>query len=353
MGYCFMTTSPLKTNQAVQYSYQHNMREITVRNADPSRRHLNEEVVAIDKGKNILDVLHEKEDYRNACRNHKMRSDATKMIEVMMTLSREDAKKIDLTSWKQKNVEWLKETFNVSPDGKDNVVSVIYHADESTIHMHALVVPMDNDGEFRASRWTEKRADLIKLQNTYAEKMKPLGLDRGLRRSVASHKDIRRFYTDLDKRISVEKNMEIVPGETLEQYQTRMIDYVKNLQAINMREVYEKDRQITELKTEIKEFKREHSFDEKVQMQVKTRQLEKEKEKWQGLERTYGSVKNIEVKIQTSQLLNDALVNCENTELRDSVLENIKILMKQEEERQKREKQLEKQRKFEEEIKKG
>ena len=140
--------------------------------------------------------------------------------------------------------------------------------------------------------------------------------------------------------------MEIVPGETLEQYQARMIDYVKNLQAINMREVYEKDRQITE-------FKRGHSFDEKVQMQVKAKQLEKEKEKWQGLERTYGSVKNIEEKIQTSQLLNDALVNCENTELRDSVLENIRILMKQEEERQKREKQFEKQRKFEEEIKKG
>lgn len=97
--------------------------------------------------------------------------------------------------------------------------------------------------------------------------MQTLGLNRGLRRSVSKHKDIKRFYAELNKRISVETNMEIGIGETLEQYQQRMIEYVKNLQAVNMKEVYEKDRQITEIKTELHNFKREHSLEEIVLLQ--------------------------------------------------------------------------------------
>lgn len=166
MGYRFMTTKSLKSSSAILASYLHNIRGIRVDNADPLRRHLNKELISIEKGKDILDVFHEKEAYRNQRFSNKLRANATKVIDVIM--SKEDSQNINLEAWKQKNVEWLQEIFNVSPDGKYNVVSVIYHGDESSAHINALVIPMDSDGEFRESRWRNKRQDLIRLQNSYA-----------------------------------------------------------------------------------------------------------------------------------------------------------------------------------------
>lgn len=59
----------------------------------------------------------------------------------MMTFSSKDIPKdFDFEQWKKENVEWLQSYF-----GKDNVVSAVLHMDETTPHIHAVVIPMVNE----------------------------------------------------------------------------------------------------------------------------------------------------------------------------------------------------------------
>lgn len=96
--------------------------------------------------------------YRSEFTKQRTLKTEVRAMEIVLAVPREDSVKIDLEKWKEDNVKWLQKTFNVSPDGKDNVLSVVYHGDESNAHIHAVVVPMAEDGRFLANdRWLNSR----------------------------------------------------------------------------------------------------------------------------------------------------------------------------------------------------
>jgi Plasmid recombination enzyme len=83
----------------------------------------------------------------------------------------------------------------------DRVVSVTLHLDESTVHMHVCWCGVDDTPRTRGppvrlnvGRWLDGAAKLRALQDRYAAAMAELGLERGVRRSRASHQDVRRMY---------------------------------------------------------------------------------------------------------------------------------------------------------------
>jgi hypothetical protein len=69
----------------------------------------------------------------------------------------------------------------------------VLHLDESTPHIHAIVVPKRADGKLDAAKLFGPE-QLRNLQDDYAEKMKPLGLQRGIEGSRAKHERIKTFY---------------------------------------------------------------------------------------------------------------------------------------------------------------
>jgi hypothetical protein len=94
-------------------------------------------------------------------------------------------------------VRWTKDTF-----GEANVIALAVHHDETTPHVHAIVTPIRRDqrGKVRlsASHWMNGTRKLSALQDSFAEAMAPLGLQRGARGTCAKHVTISRMYERME-----------------------------------------------------------------------------------------------------------------------------------------------------------
>lgn len=109
-----------------------------------------------------------------------LRKDAIWSVNTMLTGSHEDMKKIGdnpnlLQDWITSNLEWCEQQF-----GRDNIVRFTVHLDEKTPHIHCVWCPITEDGRLSAQEWIGNSKKLEALQSSYAEKMKPFGLERGI-----------------------------------------------------------------------------------------------------------------------------------------------------------------------------
>ena len=167
-------------------------KEHSFENADPTRTHLNREMVQ-DKYKNIslpeAIALRIKEGYN--CRTKggelkKIYTDAIKFVELNLSGSHERMKEIEknpvlLDAWYKENFEFAKAKY-----GEENIVRFTLHLDETTPHIHCLFIPLTPDGRLCANDLVKKK-DLYELQDNYAEKMHHYGLERGERGSDKVH----------------------------------------------------------------------------------------------------------------------------------------------------------------------
>ncbi len=237
MGYCFMTTEKVKTLGALKSKFKHNYRTILVDNADPELMHLNEELISLPKDENgkqkdYIDFFHDRINELEYYKDHKIRSDQNCAIEVVTTFSRDD--EIDIEAWKQKNVEWIQQTFNRAKDNKNNIASIMFHADEpGNVHCHAIIIPIDDRGHLNAKFYTDGSKELRKLQNTYAKSMEEFGLERGLEGGQMKHRQIKKFYADLNRAMVLP---DVIPFEVASDYRNRCINEIETLQAAAKRE---------------------------------------------------------------------------------------------------------------------
>ena len=146
--------------------------------------------------------------------------------------------RLDINKWKEANRKFFEDYF-----GKENVVSMIVHYDEHSPHIHTLIIPAvkkkkkhPNGHEYEewtldAKGFTGGNAAMLKLQKTYAEYMKPLGLKKGksLKKEKANYEDINKFYQNITKasNFSLPKKKK---DETLEEYVERATIIVREEQ---------------------------------------------------------------------------------------------------------------------------
>lgn len=142
-------------------------------------------------------------------------------------------------AFKANAIEWLNERY-----GKENVVNVTVHLDETTPHIHAIVVPIDNKGKLNARGFFGGRDKMREMQDSYAQKMKPLGLVRGIEGSKAQHTTIKEFYgmlktpeSDLKAIRDVLSNREgkllTLANKTLQEEKKKALKYGEVLNKIN------------------------------------------------------------------------------------------------------------------------
>lgn len=94
-------------------------------------------------------------------------------------------------AWARITLAWAKRQW------PDQLASAVLHLDEQTPHIHLLVVPRTNkpDGGWRLnSKALFDRQRLRDLQTAYGEAVAPLGIQRGLPGSMATHTTVRQFY---------------------------------------------------------------------------------------------------------------------------------------------------------------
>ena len=269
MGYVVLHLDKSPSNEAAMTA--HIARTQMPPNADPSRTHLNRELIAFPEG--VADRT-QAINYRlaHAGLTRKIGKNQVKVIRVMLTGSPEDMKRIEaerkLDQWCADNLAWLNKTF-----GADNVVSAVLHLDESTPHIHAAVVPIVT-GERRKvkekripdkpgkKKYRKKNPDAIRLcnddvmsrvklkeyQDTYAEAMAGYGLQRGIDGSVARHISTQEFYRNA---IAGQKNLQdnIDALLRIEEQKRQAVERLKQ-QEQEARTGYEQAKAMREHKTE-------------------------------------------------------------------------------------------------------
>ena len=189
-AYCILRAEKLSEIGNVASSAKHTFREMPTPNADPRRTHLNKTWGAQNAAAVCQAV--------KARLPAKRRRDAVLCIEYLITASPEWFKTAPV---KQQNgyfgaaVKWLE-----ARHGKFNVVCVNMQLDETSPHLVAYVVPLTKDGRLSAKDFLGGRKVLSQMQTEFWEQIgKPVGLQRGVEGSKASHTTAKQFAAALQK----------------------------------------------------------------------------------------------------------------------------------------------------------
>lgn len=202
IDYAIMRCKKLKSRACVTAALDHLYRERDVPNADPVRFPLN----IYKLGKSTDETC----DRIDALLPAKRRRDAVTVVEYLMTASPQ--------WWKKASREEQRKFFEVSAKwlvdkyGKENIVALGVHRDETSPHVSAFVVPITKDGRLSAKEYIGGRQKLRADQNSFAQAMEPLHLHRGVEGSKATHKTIKKYYGEMAK---MEETIELNVSEAL------------------------------------------------------------------------------------------------------------------------------------------
>lgn len=186
MKYAILRTQKLKSTGSVWRSLKHSFREQPTPNAEPEKASQNQHLGATSAAEamqKVRDRLPEKR-----------RKDAVLAIEYLITASPEAMEKMGAqgrNDYFNDSLKWLRKKH-----GSANVVYTGIHKDESTPHMYAYVIPLDQStGRLNARRWLGGAKALSDMQTEFAQEVGARhGLERGIKGSRAKHERVRRHY---------------------------------------------------------------------------------------------------------------------------------------------------------------
>lgn len=185
-SFAILRTAKIKTLGNMGASLQHTFRERDTPNADPRKRVDNTILTGRETAAEVLKAWHQRAP-------EKIRKNAVHGLEYfiggspekMHAMSREQQYQYfaDALAWLEKR------------HGKENILSAVIHRDETTPHMTVMTIPLDDKGKLNARRFVGSRKDLSELQTGFAAEVGAShGLERGQRRSTATHERVQRIY---------------------------------------------------------------------------------------------------------------------------------------------------------------
>jgi translation initiation factor 2 beta subunit (eIF-2beta)/eIF-5 len=217
MAYAILRAAKISGKANVASCGNHIERSRETINADPDLTPMNTTLVG--SGYMYQDIMN-----RLNSSGVTIRKNAVLAVEFMITASPEYfrmEKKYDEETQKYSlygNAKGTKEFFEASRSwleqhvGKENLINFTIHYDEQTPHAHAVITPLlkNEDGKERLSArdLMGSRAQLSGMQDSFAEAVKHLGLDRGIKGSKAKHTSIKEFYARVNS--TVEYSPEVV-----------------------------------------------------------------------------------------------------------------------------------------------
>lgn len=227
MGFIIGRFEKIKKNiSALAEADRHNNRDKNYSlcsNIDNERTELNEHYVYNDWGLSVVDTY-------NKCikkLKRKPRKDHIMAFELFFGYSPES--EVNVEEFKNKVIKYMQKKFEGCPFCLD------LHLDETTPHIHCIVIPCKLKGEeykFCGSDYRSKKEHLYQFQDEiYREIGEPLGLIRGVKGSKAKHKKIQEFYEEEAQQLHEEWVSAIEQKEF--EYQEAYDLYEKNLKLID------------------------------------------------------------------------------------------------------------------------
>jgi hypothetical protein len=191
--YAILRISKIKSFGSLSGSSKHVNRDRETPNADENKTPDNEVLIGTnDPEQDVKNRLAE-------AGINKIRKNGVIAVDFVLTASPEYFRPDDperagywhqdrLDAWKEKTIQHLKNEY-----GK-NLVNATLHLDESTPHIHAYMVPINEKGRLTARDFFGRRDQLVTIQDKYAEVTASLGLERGERGSKAKHTSLKQYY---------------------------------------------------------------------------------------------------------------------------------------------------------------
>jgi len=187
--YAIMRVEKIKTLGAVAAMGSHSERTRETLNADPAR--CGDNVRLVGDG-DVVGAVQARLDTVP-----RIRSDSVLALDVFMGASKDWYDQQDAATkatWQASSLAWVRATY-----GAENVVGAWLHADETTPHIAALVTPITPEGRLNAHYFTGSASQLRAQQDSYARAVEPLGLERGVKGSVADHQTVKEFYAKIEQ----------------------------------------------------------------------------------------------------------------------------------------------------------
>jgi Plasmid recombination enzyme len=146
----------------------------------------------------LSEVVHNK--IHSVEQRRKIRPDAVYAVEILLTASPEYFRPNDpskygdyqvgkLDAWVKTSKDWLQQEYG------NRIVRAELHLDEATPHIHAYLVPTDDNGQLNCKKIFGGRAKMFAFQDSYAAATKHLGLERGVKNSRAEHTTVKDYYS--------------------------------------------------------------------------------------------------------------------------------------------------------------
>lgn len=189
-SFAIIRAKKLSTVGQITSSAQHTFRERETPNANPERTSENQILVGPENAREIYQAWLDRAP-------DKVRSNAVRAVEYLITASPEAMQR--MTRAEQDSYFKDALTFLQDKHGKENILSAVVHRDETTPHLTAMVIPLDDRGKLNARQFLGGRDKLRELQTAFAERVgKEHGLERGMENSRARHRTIRSFYAEVE-----------------------------------------------------------------------------------------------------------------------------------------------------------
>jgi len=196
MAYAVYRFEKVKDWGQVAAMGRHNERTRDTPNADPERQWMNERLAGSgDWVADVRGVIGDATVYKNSVLTY----------DLVLSASPEwfrQASPDQIRAWQRRSMEWMSDTF-----GAHRIAAAIAHRDEKTMHIQAAIVPIVDDGpgsrrgrHLAASRWTDGSEKTSGLQTSYALAVEPLGIQRGIKGSRATHQSQHRWYAQDQER---------------------------------------------------------------------------------------------------------------------------------------------------------
>ena len=211
MSYCIMRLEKRKVNNITGMQIHNDRATENHSNEDINKElsHLNYDLIECPSYKKKINEELEKR-YKV---NKSLRKDATLGVEVIFTSDKDFFDKLTPEQERlyfEKSLEFLKEFA-----GEKNVISATVHKDETTPHLHAVFMPLTDDGRLNYKDFINTKYDLINLQDRYHEKMREYfpELERGKasKETKKKHLSVEQFKLN-----QLEKNLEKLQNEKKE-----------------------------------------------------------------------------------------------------------------------------------------
>ena len=211
MSYCIMRLEKRKANNITGMQIHNDRATENHSNEDINKElsHLNYDLIECPSyNKKINEELEKR--YKV---NKSLRKDATLGVEVIFTSDKDFFDKLTPEQERlyfEKSLEFLKEFA-----GEKNIISATVHKDETTPHLHAVFMPLTDDGRLNYKDFINTKYDLINLQDKYHEKMREYfpELERG-----KSSKETKKKHLSVEdfKLKQLEKDLEKLQKEKKE-----------------------------------------------------------------------------------------------------------------------------------------